>query len=172
MPEIAQGLKLLAEFKVNCVIVGGVAAAAHGASQGTSDVDACYDRAAPNLARLVEALRSVNATLRGAPKDIPYLLDEETLRRGLNFTFDTDIGSIGLPGEIQGVGDYTECLDDSEAVELFGHRFHILSLDKLIASKRAAGRTKDLLVLPELEAILEYERGGETSASDTDLKEG
>ena len=31
----------------------------------------------------------------------------------------------------------------------------VLSLDALIASKRAAGRTKDLLVLPELEALRE-----------------
>lgn len=104
MAEIAQGLKLFADFKVDCVIVGGVAAGARGSSQVTFDVDVCYSRTPANLISLAEALRSVNATLRGAPKHLPFLLDEETLRRGLNFTFDTAIGKIDILGEVQGVG--------------------------------------------------------------------
>jgi hypothetical protein len=40
-------------------------------------------------------------------------------------------------------------------VELFGYRFAVMDLGKLIEAKRAAGRPKDLLVLPELEAIQE-----------------
>lgn len=34
-------------------------------------------------------------------------------------------------------------------------QIRILNLDGLINAKRAAGRTKDLLVLPELEALRE-----------------
>jgi hypothetical protein len=106
MAEIAKGLKLFADFNVDCVVVGGVAAGALGSSQDTFDLGVCYSRAPHNLRKLAEALRSVNATLRGAPKDIPFLLDEETLRRRLNFTFDTDIGEIDVLGEVQGVGGY------------------------------------------------------------------
>jgi hypothetical protein len=47
-------------------------------------------------------------------------------------------------------------------MELFGYRYQVLSLTKLIAAKRAVGRTKDLLVLPELEAILELQKSEET----------
>lgn len=158
MPEIVQGLKLFADFEVNCVVVGGVAAGARGSSQATFDVDVCYARDRANLIRLANALRSVNATLRGAPKDIPFILDEETLRRGLNFTFDTDIGKIDILGEVQGVGLYDDCFTHSDETELFGYRLRVLSLEKLIDAKRSAGRTKDLLALPELEAILEYRR--------------
>jgi hypothetical protein len=71
MPEIAQGLKLFADFEVNCVVIGGVAAGARGSSQATFDVDVCYARDRTNLIRLANALRSVNATLRGAPKILP-----------------------------------------------------------------------------------------------------
>lgn len=163
MPEIAQGLKLFADFKVNCVVVGGVAAGARGSSQATFDVDVCYARDQANLIRLANALRSVNATLRGAPKDIPFILDEETLKRGLNFTFDTDIGKIDILGEVQGVGQYDDCLADSDETELFGYRLRVLSLEKLIDAKRSAGRTKDLLVLPELEAILEHQKANKDS---------
>jgi len=157
MAEIAQALKLLADFDVKCVVIGGVAAGARGSTQATFDVDVCYARDKSNLVQVAQALRSVKATLRGAPKDIPFLLDEQTLHRGLNFTFDTEIGSIDLLGEVQGVGGYAECLQNSGEMELFGYPFHVLSLRELIASKRAAGRPKDLLVVQELEAILEYE---------------
>jgi hypothetical protein len=158
MAEIAQGVKLFSEFKVDCVIVGGVAAGAHGSSQVTFDVDICYSRTSDNLKRLADALRSVSATLRGAPKDLPFILDDETLRRGLNFTFDTSIGKIDILGEVLGVGNYAECLKGSNEVELFGILCHVISLEKLIVAKRTAGRSKDLATLPELEAILEHER--------------
>jgi hypothetical protein len=56
-------------------------------------------------------------------------------------------------------------LENSEAVELFGSAFRVISLGKLIDAKRAAGRMKDLMALPELEAILEYRKANENSAS-------
>jgi hypothetical protein len=40
-------------------------------------------------------------------------------------------------------------------VEAFERRIRALNLQALIQSKRAAGRPKDLLVLPELEGLLE-----------------
>jgi hypothetical protein len=171
MAEIALGLKLFADFRVACIVIGGVAAGARGSSQATFDVDICYSRDSENLTRLVQALRSVNAILRGAPHDIPFMLDEETLRHGLNFTFDTDIGKIDILGEVQGVGWYSDCLRHSDDFEIFGHPFRVLSLEKLIAAKRFAGRTKDLLVLPELEALLEHERAAENDAAEIDSKQ-
>ncbi len=99
---------------------------------------------------------SVNATLRGAPKDLLFILEEETLRRGLNFRFDTNAGKLDLLGEVSGVGFYVDCLENADEAEIFGHHHRILSLDRLILAKRAAGRPKDLMTLAELEAIREY----------------
>jgi len=149
-------------------VIGGVAAGARGSTLATFDVDVCYDRDKGNLVRVVQALRSVSATLRGAPKDIPFILDEETLFRGLNFTFDTRIGSIDLLGEVLGVGGYDDCVEDADEAEIFGSCHLVLSLEKLIAAKRAAGRPKDLLALVELEAILEHRRASETKAPESD----
>lgn len=39
--------------------------------------------------------------------------------------------------------------------ELYDRDIRVLSIDALIKAKRAAGRDKDLLVLPELEALQE-----------------
>ncbi len=171
MAEIALGLKLFADFGVNCVVIGGVAAGARGSSQATFDVDICYARDQANLTRLVQALRSVNATLRGAPTNLPFILDEETIAHGLNFTFDTNIGKIDILGEVQGVGWYSDCFLHSDDIEIFGNQFRVLSLEKLIAAKRFAGRTKDLLVLPELEALLEHERASELEYSEINAKD-
>jgi hypothetical protein len=39
--------------------------------------------------------------------------------------------------------------------EAFGRQVRILNLKSLIKAKRAAGREKDLMMLPELESLLE-----------------
>jgi hypothetical protein len=146
-------LRLLGQYNVNCVIVGGIAATIHGSLLLTNDLDVCYARDPANLERLAEALQSVHARLRNAPQGIPFILDAETLKRGLNFTFSTDIGDIDLLGEVRGVGQYEEVLAGSITVDLFGHHFAVIDIGKLIVAKRAAGRPKDLIALPELEAI-------------------
>ena len=151
-------IRLISEFQIQCVLIGSFAAFIHGASIRTPDLDVCYSRDNANLIKVVEGLRSVNALFRGAPADRSFILDEETLARGLNFPFVTDIGHFDLFGEVQGVGDFAECFSNSDEVEIFGARHRVLSLDKLIAAKRSAGRPKDLLVLPELEALLRSQR--------------
>src|SRR5215211_5510183 len=148
-------LRLLGEHKVDCVIVGGIAALIHGSLLLTNDVDVCYARDPENLKRLAGALQSVHARLRNAPEGLPFILDAETLKRGLNFTFTTDVGDIDLLGEVRGVGHYDEVLAGSITVELFDYLFAVIDIGKLVIAKRAAGRQKDLIALPELEAIQE-----------------
>ena len=148
-------LRLLGRYEVEMVVIGGVAATLYGSSQLTHDLDVCYARNLPNLDRVANALRSVNAQLRGAPENLPFILDAETLQKGLNFTFTTDVGVLDLLGEVRGVGYYEDVLAGSIKYELFGYPFPVIDIGKLIVAKRAAGRPKDLIVVPELEAIQE-----------------
>jgi hypothetical protein len=148
-------LRLLGEYEINCVIVGGVAAAIHGSILLTNDLDVCYARDSTNLEKLATALQSVHARLRNVPENLPFILDAQTLKRGLNFTFVTDIGDLDLLGEVRGVGHYEDVLADSLTVELFGYHFSVIDIGKLIVAKKAAGRPKDLIAVPELEAIQE-----------------
>jgi hypothetical protein len=150
-------LRLLGEYEVHCVIVGGVAAAIHGSSLLTNDLDVCYARDPGNLQRLARALQSVHARLRNVPEGLPFILDHETLKGGLNFTLTTDVGDLDLLGEVRGLGQYDAVLAGSLRIELFGYHFAVIDIDKLIVAKRAAGRPKDLIALPELEAILEVQ---------------
>jgi predicted nucleotidyltransferase len=152
-------LELLAGYGVRFIVIGGVAAGAHGSSQATFDLDVWYARDRENLERLGRAMISVNARLRNAPPGLPFKADAETLRRGLNFTFETDLGKLDLLGVVDGItAGFEEAMAAALMLEMSGRRYAIISLPELIASKRAAGRTKDLLALPELEAILEYQQ--------------
>lgn len=155
MIDFEKTLTLLSDSRVRFVIIGGLAITIHGSSYVTFDLDICCARDDENLIRLTHALRPVNPRLRGAPARLPFRFDEETLKRGVSFTLTTDIGDIDLIGEVVGVGDYQAVVAASMSVELFGRQYAVLTLDALIASKRAAGRPKDLQVLPELEALRE-----------------
>ena len=86
---------------------------------------------------------------------MPFIWDERTLQSGTNFTLKTTIGDIDLLGEVAGVGDYQAVKKESIIARLYDCDVRVLTLEGLIKAKRAAGRTKDLLVLPELEALRE-----------------
>jgi len=152
---IEKQARLLGSFSIECGIDGAVAATLHGSEIPTTDLDVCYARNPSNLEALATALKSVNARLRNAPAEIPFIMDSETLRRGLNFTFSTTIGNVDLLGEVLGIGYYEDAIKGALTYDLFGYEFRVIDIAKLIASKRAAGRPKDLLVIPELEAIQE-----------------
>src|SRR4029450_629978 len=74
----------------------------------TGVLDICYARDDDNLERLADALRSLDAHLRGAPPDVPFLLDARTLRAGDHFTFSTSVGALdvlGIPSGTKGFAD-------------------------------------------------------------------
>ncbi len=121
----------------------------------TQDLDFCYLRTTENITNLVNALSPFNPFPRGFPKNVPFTWDERTLQNGTKFTLDTDVGDIDLLGEVAGVGDFSSVKKSSNEIQICNVLVNVISLGDLIKAKRAAGRTKDLLVLPELEALKE-----------------
>ena len=64
-PDFLLILRTLAEHRVEFVIVGGIAAALHGAPVNTQDLDLVHSRAPANLDRLLVALQVLDACYRG-----------------------------------------------------------------------------------------------------------
>jgi hypothetical protein len=158
MTKFSALLFALSDAQVNFVVVGGYAAMLRGSAYLTQDLDICYERTAENLQRLASALGPLHPRLRGAPEGMPFVFDERTLLQGMNFTLETDAGDLDLLGELSGVGGYPMISKSAESMEVNGRSYRVASLEELIRSKRAAGRPKDLNVLPELEALRDLNR--------------
>ena len=74
MTDLPQLLAALTGAQVEFVVVGGVAATAHGAARLTQDIDIVYARSEANLRRLAAALAPHSPYLRAAP---PGLLSSQ-----------------------------------------------------------------------------------------------
>ncbi len=143
---------------VEFLVIGGWAAIIHGSARVTLDVDVVYRRNRENLERIVATLTPLEPYLRGAPAGLPFRLDFATLRMGLNFTLTTTLGDIDLLGEVAGGGTYEDLLPHTELRTALGIACRVVTLERLIQLKRAAGRPKDLETIAELQALLEERR--------------
>ena len=154
MTDYRKAFETLRAGGVRFIVVGGVAATAHGSTQLTTDLDVVYARGTDDIPRLATALNPHNPYLRGVPPGLPFKLDVPAIRLGLNFTLDTDFGPLDLLGEVIGGGGYDDLLPHTVTLDLFDGPCLCVDLPTLIKLKRAAGRPKDILALGELEAIL------------------
>ena len=148
----------LVDADVRFVVIGGLAAAAHGSARVTDDLDICYDPADENRRRLAATLAAWGAYLRGVEPGLPFVMDERMLQSTPVMTLVTAQGNIDVMDRVAGVGGFEAVRAESEEVESGDVRFRVLSLPALIRAKRAAGRPKDREQLPELEALLELRR--------------
>jgi len=148
-----QILSTLLEHDVEFVIIGGLAGIAQGSVLPSYEVDIVYARDRSNLERLAEALRELQARLRGAPADVPFVLDEDTVERGAHFTFETPYGSLDLLTDPDGAPRYDRLKDAAVETEIEGVPVLVASLDHLIAMKEAAGRNKDKLMATEYRTL-------------------
>ena len=157
MTDFEKLLRTLSDGSVEFILIGGVAATAHGSARLTQDLDVVYRRTSENIDTLCDTIGKLNPYLRDAPPGLPFLWDRITVERGLNFTLTTDFGALDLLGEITGGGDYDDLLQHTVLLTIFGIKCRCLNLEHLIRVKRATGRPKDLEAVAELEALLEEE---------------
>ena len=158
MTDFEELIRRLGAADVRFVVIGGFAGTVLGSPRTTINLDIVYARDAGNLARLAGALEPLAPRMRGAPDDLPFTLDVETLVRGLNFTLTTTLGDLDLLGEVVGGGTYEELLPNTQRLSVFDTEMAVVTLPQLIRLKRAAGRPRDLAALAELEALLEERR--------------
>ncbi len=131
----------------------------HGSAYVSYDTDLCYARDSDNIDRLVLALRDFKPALRvSTGETLPFIWDARTLTNGANFTLATSAGDLDILAKVTGIGDYDAITAYSAIYDVGGLEVPMLRVEGLIVSKRAAGRPKDLLAMPELELMREVEK--------------
>jgi hypothetical protein len=150
-------LRRLVDAGVKFVLVGGLAAQAHGSTSLTTDLDICIARDPENLHALAGVLADVSAIRRGLPPDAPPMppLDARTLRAGSLFTLATRFGDFDLLANPDPGFDFATLSEGAVAANTAGVRVLAAGLDDLMAMKRAAGRPKDRVELEILGALRE-----------------
>ena len=144
MPSLLDAKAILRSLVVNnveFVLVDGLAMTG-GSADVTDDLEICYNRSPDNVERLAAAVAPFRPYLRGVPEGLPFRFDAATITAGLNFTLTTEGGPLVVLGEISGVGDYSHVRKESDVQEMFGLLVATLTLDGLIAAKKAAARSK------------------------------
>lgn len=158
MADLAGILARLVDADFPFVLIGGYAAAAHGSTMVTQDVDVCCPFTPEAIARLQTAIAPLHPVDRQHPERLAVALDPDRLRGIHNLYLDTDLGPLDLLGEVKGIGDYEAARAASMEVQVGSRRLHILSREALITSKEAMGRPRDREVVRELNALEEQER--------------
>lgn len=154
-PELI--LAALERHGVRYVLIGGLAAAIHGSTLVTTDIDITPERGIRNLERLSAALEELGARIRaeGVPGGIPFDHSAESLGHLQTLNLATDAGDLDISFEPAGTRGFGDLSRDAVHLLIDGVGIDVASLADVIRSKEAAGRPKDLLVLPALRRILE-----------------
>jgi hypothetical protein len=146
-------LRRLTARGVDFVVIGGIAAVLWGSARMTFDLDICFATDDANLQALGKVLVDLGAQLKGVDEELPFVPDVKTLRRLELLTLKTTAGELDLLVRPAGAPGYDVLRKRAARVDLGDFNILISSLEDLIAMKRAAGRTKDLADVEELEAI-------------------
>lgn len=138
-------LQCLNAERVDYLLIGAYAMAAHGFPRATMDIAIWVKPSTANASAVWKALERFGAPLQGVTVD--------------DFTKDDVIFQIGVAPRridiITGVSalNFDETIERAIEVEIEGLKVLIPSVSDLIANKKATGRTKDLADVETLQTI-------------------
>lgn len=135
------------------IVVGGLAVNAWGVVRGTKDIDIVVAPEPENLKRVAEVAVAAGGhvqqgeALLGSPISIA-----SAIAGGEQVAIETDLGRLDIVQGLDGVPSYEELRSRTSEAEILGVTVAVCSIEDLKAMKRAAGRTRDLADLEDLEA--------------------
>jgi predicted nucleotidyltransferase len=151
-------LSQLHDHHVDFVIVGGVAAALHGGTRVTFDLDVVPLLADPSWHAAIDVLWSLGARPR-IPEPLDRIRDVEQIRRWqrdkgmLALNFRAPDGSVEVDLLVSESDQFDQLRMRAVRITLDERTFLVASIDDLIAMKRRAGRPQDVLDIAQLQDI-------------------
>lgn len=145
---------VLNRHQVRFVVIGAFAAIAQRAPiPATRDIDLTPDSSLENLTRLSAALKELGARIRTGDVDegLPFDHDARSLAASSVWNLMCPFGEFDISFVPSGiVGGYEELAVRAHRMRVDAVEVMVADLSDVIRSKEAAGRPKDLQVLPIL----------------------
>ena len=138
---------------VEYVIVGDIAASLWGIDSARMVFEVCYRLQDDNVDKLAAALQELNAQERGVANASPITFDRNTFQNSDHFTLWTLGGALDCVATPAGVKSYDDLFPSSWTFDLDGRPIRVCSLEDLIRTREAAGRTQDKFALEQLYAL-------------------
>ena len=144
-PILGAALRALNSNRLEAIMIGNAAAALHGAPVTTLDIDFMIRETPLNLRKLKAVAKSLGGVILR-----PYYPVSKLYRLCND---DTGIQLDFMP-VIHGIRSFEGLKARASEITVLGERLLLASLEDIVRSKRAAGRIRDIAVLPVLEETL------------------
>lgn len=143
-------LQCLSEEDVKFLLVGAYALAVHGFPRATKDIDFFVWATPENAGKLMRALAKF-----GAPMD--QISESDFSTEGVIFQIGNSPRRIDIVTTIDGI-KFDQAYANKKVFRIEGLQIPVISLEDLIANKRASGRKQDLADVEKLESQLQGKR--------------
>jgi predicted nucleotidyltransferase len=144
-------LEALNRHEVRYMVVGLGAAVLQGANTGTRDIDIWFENVSDE--RIGSAVREAGG----------IWISGNFGMRPPQVGGDSVGDRLDVVTHMHGLGAFDQEYAHSVEIVVDGVKLPVLRLERIIASKRAAGRAKDLAAIPALEEVLAVVRATEKS---------
>jgi predicted nucleotidyltransferase len=134
--DFKEFVKLLIDYKVEYLIVGGYAVSIHGHPRYTGDLDIWIN---PTLENANSLVKCVNDFGFGSFK----LTSQDFIKEGNVIQFGYPPLRIDILTSIDGV-NFGDCIFNKKDVEIDGMLVHFIGLADLLKNKKESGRPRDL----------------------------
>lgn len=152
-PAFDELLRRLAGAKVEFVVVGGLALNAWGVVRGTKDVDVVIATDPDNVERVAEVAVDAGGRVHQGEALLGTTLSvAAALASGEQVAIETDLGRLDVVQGLDGVPAFEDLRSRATEAEILGSTVWICSREDLRAMKQAAGRTRDLADVEDLDA--------------------
>ena len=145
-PDWKEFFDLLQSRKVDFVIVGAWALAAHGKPRSTGDIDILIRPSLDSARRLIDVLSNFGFGSLEVTAEQLSIPDRRLVIGNPPFQIDIMTGISGVA--------FDQIWQNKVELALAGIRLPFIGINEYMQNKRAAGRPKDLADLHEMEQIL------------------
>ncbi|HEX8754060.1 MAG TPA: nucleotidyl transferase AbiEii/AbiGii toxin family protein [Solirubrobacterales bacterium] len=152
-PAFDELLRRLAGAEAEFVVVGGLALNAWGIVRGTKDVDVVIATDPENVKRVAEVAVGAGGRVHQGEALLGTSVSiAAALAGGEQVAIETDLGRLDVVQGLDGVPAFEDLRSRATKAEILGSTVWICSREDLRAMKQAAGRTRDLADIEDLDA--------------------